>query len=121
MNSNYTHRYQIIYDTDNLFHCNLVIRFEPKICLKREGCVVINTGNFLHSISVDIEALGTIQVSQSGYQKDLGTDQVSWFGYQEDLLKNQVSQCGYQEDLGTHQVSQCGYQEDLGTDQVSRC
>ena len=107
VNSNYTHSYKIIYDTDHLFHCNLVIRFEPKICLKREGCVVINTGNFLHSISVDIEALGTNQVSQSEYQEDLGTEQ--------------GSQCGYQEDLGTHQVSQCGYQEDLGTDQVSRC
>ena len=27
-------------------------KFEPKICLKRDNCVVVNTGNFLHSITV---------------------------------------------------------------------
>ena len=31
---------------------------EPKICLKRDNCVVVNTGNFLHSITVDLEQLG---------------------------------------------------------------
>ena len=41
--------------------------FVPKISLKREGCVVINTGNFLHSVTVDLETLGTNQV-----QKDAG-------------------------------------------------
>jgi len=32
-------------------------KFEPKISLKRDNCVVVNTGNFLHSITVDMEQL----------------------------------------------------------------
>ena len=31
--------------------------FEPKISLKRDNTVVVNTGNFLHSITVDLEQL----------------------------------------------------------------
>merc|ERR1719319_90774 len=33
-------------------------RFEPKVSLKRDNCVVVNTGNFLHSITVDLEVRG---------------------------------------------------------------
>jgi DDB1- and CUL4-associated factor 15 len=33
-------------------------KFEPKISLKRDNCVVVNTGNFLHSITVELEQLG---------------------------------------------------------------
>jgi len=32
-------------------------KFEPKISLKRDNCVVVNTGNFLHSVTVDMEQL----------------------------------------------------------------
>ena len=32
-------------------------KFEPRISLKRDNCVVVNTGNFLHSITVDMEQL----------------------------------------------------------------
>jgi len=42
-------------------------KFEPKISLKRAGCVVINTGNFLHSVTVDLERLG----SSAGQEEQL--------------------------------------------------
>jgi len=32
-------------------------RFEPKISLKRDNCVVLNTGNFLHAFSLEMEQL----------------------------------------------------------------
>ena len=37
-------------------------KFEPKISLKRDNCVVVNTGNFLHSVTVDMEQLTGDQV-----------------------------------------------------------
>ena len=32
-------------------------KFEPRISLKRDNCVVVNTGNFLHSVTVELEQL----------------------------------------------------------------
>ncbi|PSN51064.1 hypothetical protein C0J52_01517 [Blattella germanica] len=35
-------------------------KFEPSICMKREGSVVFNTGNFLHVLKVELEHLSNI-------------------------------------------------------------
>jgi hypothetical protein len=36
-------------------------RFEPRVSLKRDNCVVVNTGNFLHSVTVDLEQLRGVE------------------------------------------------------------
>ena len=41
-------------------------KFEPKISLKRDNCVVVNTGNFLHSVTVDMEQLTGGQEGDEG-------------------------------------------------------
>ena len=49
-------------------------KFEPKISLKRDNCVVVNTGNFLHSITVDMEQL-TGKISEGPSKKLLSITQ----------------------------------------------
>ncbi|XP_023333226.1 uncharacterized protein LOC111705029 [Eurytemora carolleeae] len=44
-------------------------KFEPKISLKRGGCIVVNTGNFLHAITVKTERLGVSQEKESRTQE----------------------------------------------------
>ena len=46
-------------------------KFEPRISLKRDNCVVVNTGNFLHSITVDMEQLTGDQEEQEDGQHGL--------------------------------------------------
>ena len=53
-------------------------KFEPKICLKRDNCVVVNTGNFLHSITVDIEQLGEEGKGDGEAQEEPSRVRMEW-------------------------------------------
>ena len=53
-------------------------KFEPKICLKRDNCVVVNTGNFLHSITVDLEQLGQEGSGDGGAQEEPSRVRMEW-------------------------------------------
>ena len=53
-------------------------KFEPKICLKRDNCVVVNTGNFLHSITVDLEQLGEEGRGDGAAQEEPSRVRMEW-------------------------------------------
>ena len=53
-------------------------KFEPKICLKRDNCVVVNTGNFLHSITVDLEQLGEEGSGESETKEEPSRVRMEW-------------------------------------------
>ncbi len=54
-------------------------KFEPRISLKRDGTVIVNTGNLLHSFNVQLETLGGGTSASSGgiaESKNEGSQQV---------------------------------------------
>ena len=53
-------------------------KFEPRISLKRDNCVVVNTGNFLHSITVDLEQLGEGDVDREEEQDAPSSTRMNW-------------------------------------------
>ena len=53
-------------------------KFEPKISLKRDNCVVVNTGNFLHSITVELEQLGNGSRGEEEEEDKPSSVRMSW-------------------------------------------